>query len=103
MPLIDTDDEGTWPSDLLSRLVELQNGITEFQVERLRMQQAANDDERLRFRSTQNQHQPNWDAALDAVKSSVVGWRMVGYHATRLTNAEVVSVQTSGLRILSAQ
>jgi hypothetical protein len=63
--LIDADSESTWPETLLRCLDAHRQALADFQVERARIDRAADKDETLREDRPSNPHQAAWDAVLE--------------------------------------
>lgn len=99
--LIDADDEATWPAPLRDILARHENSIRSYQKERAAIDRAAEDDVMLRIHRPVNPYSPSWHHALEVANDAVRGHFLRGYHATRLTDTEVTSIQSSGLEVLS--
>jgi hypothetical protein len=98
---IEADSEVTWPETMLRALASHAEGISAYQIERRRIDQAAEEDVALRINRPVNPSAPNWDAVLKVSDESVGGRHLAGFHATRLTDAEREDIVSNGLRVLS--
>jgi hypothetical protein len=98
--LIDADCESTWPQALLQGLDAGRQALVDFQIERARIDRAAQLDDMLR---TSNPHRGAWDAALALAEHSIASGYLLGFHATRLMDHEVREIKTSGLEPLSVE
>jgi hypothetical protein len=101
MGFIEADSEDTWPEPMQRALADRAGDIAAYQIERARIDRAAERDVALRLKRPINPHRPAWDAVLKVSDEAVAGRCLVGFHATRLTEPERQDIISNGLRVLS--
>lgn len=98
---IELERPETWP-DAVHRLVEKQRGLLiAYQQERERIDRLGQTDVQIRISPPENPYRPEYDAAVASSEALLRGHRLVGYHCTRLTPAEIEGIRRDGLRALS--
>lgn len=101
MQTIDSDNETTWPVDLTEGLASREAELRAFDLERRRIDKAAQQDVMLRINPPLNPHQQAWNDILDLASRTTSASHILGFHATRLTNVEAADVTDNGMRTLS--
>jgi hypothetical protein len=101
MLIISADDQTTWPKELLQILARYETDIRSYHRERAAIDRAAEEDVMLRVNRPANPYGPGWNHALEVANETVQGQLLLGYHASRLTEDEVATIQASGLEVLS--
>jgi hypothetical protein len=100
---IDAEAERTWPQELQNALTQLEPQIAAYHVLRAQIDRAAVDDVMLRINRPENPNQDAWTELVELADSLVMGGHLLGFHATRLTDAEQADIRNKGLRVLSEQ
>lgn len=98
---IEADLQTTWPAQLREALSAHAKDVAAYHSERARIDRAAETDVLLRVQRPRNPHQGAWDSLLKTSEGAVAGRRLLGFHATRLTNQEVADIKANGMKILS--
>jgi hypothetical protein len=91
----------TWPVGVRELVESHRETLIAYQRERGRIDRLGWTDVRVRMNPPVNQYRSGYDTLLARTEELLVGHRLVGYHCTRLTSAEVVRVRREGLRALS--
>lgn len=91
----------SWPAAVRVFVEENRETLIAYQRECERINRLAWTDVRMRLDPPINLHRAGYDTVLARVETLLRGHRMVGYHCTRLTRAEVGRVRSDGLRALS--
>lgn len=98
---IELERAETWP-DAVRRLVEdNRNLLIAYQQERERIDRLGWGDIQVRIHPPANPYRAAYDELVASTEALLQGHRLVGYHCTRLTPAEVDRVRQNGLRALS--
>lgn len=93
----------TWPAALRVFVEESREALVAYQRERGRIDRLGWTDVRVRMDPPINRHRAGYDTVLQRTETLLRGHRLVGYHCTRLTPAEVRRVRRDGLRALSPE
>jgi hypothetical protein len=99
--LIDAIDAEFEPQVLLDDLARRATRISAYHAKRDQIDRAAIVDVTLRIKRSANPHQEAWDEALEIAGTATAGLTLLGFHVTRLTPAEQVTIRKGGLRVLS--
>lgn len=91
----------TWPVGVHDLVENNREALIAYQRERGRIDRLGWTDVRVRMDPPVNQHRAGYDTLLARTEALLRGHRLVGYHCTRLTPAEVDRVRREGLRALS--
>jgi hypothetical protein len=91
----------TWPAQVRGLLEENGETLIAYQRERERIDRLGWTDVRVRVDPPVNPHRDDYDTVLERAETLLRGHRLVGYHCTRLTAAEVNRIRSGGLRALS--
>src|SRR5271166_4115816 len=100
---IEADFEDTWPEALLKGLEAGRRSIAAYHLVRTRLDRKAELDVTLRNYRPINEYQAEWDAALALGQRTTASHRLLGFHATRLTEDEGREIEQCGLRPLSIE
>jgi hypothetical protein len=103
MSLIDAEAEETWPQALRDALAQMEPQIAGYHRLRAQIDRAAEDDVMLRISRPENLDEDAWIEVVKLGDSLVTGRRLLGFHATRLTDAEQTNIRNGGIRVLSEQ
>ncbi len=98
---IELEQPETWPDalrELVSRNLEQ---LVSYQLERERIDELLREDVDARIWPPRNQWRDGYETLIKETEALLIGHRLVGYHCTRLTAAEVVRVRANGLRALT--
>lgn len=91
----------TWPAAVRELVKGNREALIDYQRERGRIDRLGWADVRVRINPPSNPHRARYDALLALAEAQLRGHRLVGYHCTRLTPAEVGKIRREGLRALS--
>lgn len=91
----------TWPVTVRELVDENRKALIAYQRERGRIDRLGWTDVSVRINPPINPHRAGYDALLARAETLLRGHRLVGYHCTRLTPAEVGQIRREGLRALS--
>lgn len=91
----------TWPAKMRGLLEEAGETLIAYQRERERIDRLGWTDFRVRIDPPVNPYRDEYDSVLARAETLLRGHRLVGYHCTRLTSAEVNRIRSEGLRALS--
>lgn len=75
--------------------------LVSYQRERDRIDALVREDPTLRICPPANAHKAGYERLLAGLEPLLVCHRLIGYHCTRLTSSEVVSIRRDGLHVLS--
>ncbi|WP_256647064.1 hypothetical protein [Thermomonas paludicola] len=93
----------TWPAAVRVLVEENREDLIAYQRERGRIDRLGCTEVRVRMDPPINPHRAGYDTVLARTEALLSGHRLVGYHCTRLTRAEVCRVRRDGLRTLSPE
>lgn len=91
----------TWPAGVRGLVEENHEVLIAYQRERERINRLGWTDVLMRMDPPANRHRDDYDTVLARAETLLRGHRLVGYHCTRLTAAEVNKIRREGLRALS--
>lgn len=101
--IIYADDDTTWPPLLRDYLRESMPKLTCYLNAEEAIDKKAERDPNLRIDRPPNRHQSHWDSALRTINEELVGLRLIGYHCSRLTHADIRRIEREGLRPLTPE
>ena len=101
--MIRIDDEGTWPSEALGLLEDSLQELIEYEADRARIDMQCREDVLMRLNTPAPANSEKRGSIRAALSEILSRRRIVGYHCTRLTTAEIASIKRSGLRPLDCQ
>jgi hypothetical protein len=99
--IIDAYSQASWPVELRELLAANAEHIRNYYAERNRISRAAEANLVLRVNPPANPHQEAWNNVLAEASRIASGCKILGYHATRLTDDEAADVAANGMRVLS--
>ena len=90
----------TWPDSIKKYLSTNEKGLMKYVIEENRLDKKAQTDIMIRFNRPENSFQRYWNNAVELIKEQIYNYSIVGFHCTRLTESEILDIQTNGLHPL---
>jgi hypothetical protein len=100
---VEIEDLDSWPTAFRKEAEFGRSLVCQYQTERLRIDHLAESDIHIRLDPPANKHKALYLELIEELESRLVPHRIVGFHCTRLTFAEVNNVVGSGLKPLSLE
>jgi len=97
------DDCQTWPNALIELLKQDEKVLRDYKREENRIDEMAETDVDLRWDRPANFLEESWQVSLDTIREITRDLRIVGFHCTRLVDAEAKEILSGGLRPLSIE
>lgn len=98
---VEIEDLSSWPPEFLGEADKVKSLVCRYQKERQRIDQLAQEDLRARIDPPPNKYKAEYRTTVERLEATLVPHRLVGFHCTRLTTAEMSDIAHSGLRCLS--
>ncbi len=103
MTVIEAGSEETWPDRMLKALSDCAENLAAYHAKRAKIDRAAERDVILRINRPVNPFQEVWDDVLRISQHAISRKRLLGFHATRLTDTERRDIGLNGLRVPSPE
>ncbi len=103
MQIVRADDIGSWPRNLTELLESNFEQLRGFHDQRREIDREGVECISARMRPRQNSFQQSMDDTLCEATKLVLPHKIVGFHCTRLTPAEVGNIKANGLSPLSQE